>query len=242
MSFKKFSCCFWVIILLVACFFSLTGCKQQTNSESGSSDNLAMELVDYRVASIDDLFTYVKAKIDENYYGESSLELIWDILQKGIQDISGSDEMVTISEISVDVKEKIDAVDTLKVIGRLYGLQEAYEKGILTKKELQELATKNNYGFEKLELSEELSLEIRTSVAKKLEMDAWWDSLDAVQFSPEEIAIYRYYGKYGPSAYVVLFDYGQHPGVSSPAELNIDDVIFYFGQSRFTSQLVVYVK
>ena len=228
-------------VLLMVCMFSLACCSPKNEGADTASDNVNVELIDRKAEAIDDLFAYMQNKMDENFYNEESRDLLLDIMREGVQDISATDDIAKVDTMYSEITQKIDAVDTIKIIGSTYSLQEAYEKGILTKKELQELATKINYGFEKLELSEELSLEIRTAVAKKLESDAW-DSLDYVEFSPEEIAIYRYYGKYGPSAYVVLFDYGQHPGVSSPAELNIDDVIFYFGQSRFTSQLVVYVK
>lgn len=140
MNFEKFSCGFGVIILLVACFFSLMGCKQRTNSESGSSDNVIVELIDYKTTAIDNLFSYVKNVMEENYYSENAYVSILDILQESITHINVADSIANIDIVLKESKEKIAAISTIEILGEFYTLQEAYDKGYLSVEDLQRLA------------------------------------------------------------------------------------------------------
>ena len=234
---KKFYCLFISAILTIGCLFPFAGCNSQGTP---TDDNAVIErqlLNTYKNERIDELFAYVKAKIDENYYSESSRSLILDVLNKGVKDIGVADTIIAIDEVFSNVKTEIDAVDTISVVSGIYTLQEAYEKGMLSKKELKIISTRHNYGYDNSEtLSDELQANLKTLIAWTVTNWGYADIL-----SPEEIVLTKFYGRYG-GVCVISYDYGQYPAVSVPYELEIDGVLFHFGDSRYAYRLVVYVK
>ncbi len=236
---KKFYCLFISAILTIGCLFPFAGCKpQETPTPTDGSAVIELQLLNnHKNESIDELFTYAQTKTDENYYSESSRALMLEILKKGVKDIGGADTIVAIDEVFSNVKAEIDAVDTISVISGIYTLKEAYEKGILTKKDLEIISTRHNYGYSSSEtLSDELKTELKELIAWTVTSWGYEDML-----SPEEIVLNKFYGRYG-AAYVISYDYGQYGALYAPYDLEIDGVLFHFSDSRFANRLVVYVK
>ena len=226
-------------ILTMGCLFPFASCKPQ---ETPTDDSAVIELQllnNHKNESIDELFMYVKAKIDENYYSESSRALILEILKNGVKDIGGADTIVAIDEVFSNVKAEINAVDTERVIGRIYTLQKAYEKGVFTKQDLEIIATRYNYDYSS---SENLSDELQTDLKEAIAWTAtFWDVAEGAWIEPEEIELKEFYGEYG-TACVISYEYGQYKGESNPYDLEIDGVLFHFKDSRYVKRLVVYVK
>lgn len=126
-------------ILTVSCIFSFVSCKpQETPTPTDDSAVIELQLLNnHKNESIDELFAYVKAKIDENYYSESSRALILDILQESIGCINVAENIANVDTIVEEQKGKIGTVATLEVLGEFYTFQEAYDKGYMTVEDLQ---------------------------------------------------------------------------------------------------------
>lgn len=236
MKLKRFFCVLLSNLLVIACAFSLTCCKPQTNGESTTSSNVTVELIDYKVSAIDDLFSYVKSEMDEKDYSEDSYASILEILQESINHIHVTDSIANIDAISKETKEKIAVIPAIGNSGEIYYLQEAYQNGLLTKQELQIIANYRDNGQDCPDsLSEELIEEMKEAWIKKLHKS----SNDLLTVN--DVTITRFYGMYRDS-YVIMLDYGQGTADFVPVELNIDGIIFRFGHPRYMDRLVVYKK
>ena len=126
MNFKKFSCEFWVIILLVACFFSLMGCKQQTNSENGScgSNFFPMEeesmddLEKYKIATqveLQSYIFYISKEMNADYFPEK--EFLLDILNEYNLKIATMTDKMQIDSLDQKTRDTIDIFFAIKKNG-----------------------------------------------------------------------------------------------------------------------------
>lgn len=120
-----------------------------------------------------------------------------------------------------------------------FTLEEAYECGLLTVADLEQIAALRSSGAQSTDaLSEELSNEIKETRAKEIreEPDTMYPELTA-----EDINIRRFYGIYNTYPVVYLSN-KQEMGTAQYYDISRDigGVIFKFGHFRYIDELVLY--
>ena len=122
-----------------------------------------------------------------------------------------------------------------KETGKFYSLRQAYEKGLITHEELEIIADYHNNGI-RLELTDKKIIrKIENLYVKELREE--YENLSDI--TVEDVYIHCFYGVYRNS-YVVVLDYGSGTTEILPADMEIDGVVFHFGQYRYMDRLVVY--
>ena len=119
--------------------------------------------------------------------------------------------------------------------GKFYSIKQAYEKGLITHEELEIIA---DYHHDKIRLEltdKKIIRKIENLYVKELREE--YENLSNI--TVEDVYIRRFYGVYRNS-YVVLLDYGLATTEVSPADMEIDGVVFHFGHYRYINSLVVY--
>jgi len=150
-------------------------------------------------------------------------------------------ESLTSSVESSEESSEVESSEEIVATGEFYTLEEAYEKGLLTKEDLQKIADirKGIQSSPNEKLSDELAAEIKEARAKELREQP--DTLFP-NITSEKLLI-RFLGFFNNNAVVSLTNVLEGGlGVDYDVTLDIDGVIFKFTMRYQIKNLVVYVK
>ena len=140
-----------------------------------------------------------------------------------------------------DSAQQNSAQQTPTPQGNFYTLSEAYEKGLLTIEDLQQIAGYRNKGQNSPEtLDEQLANEIKEVRARNIREapDSYFPNITA-----ENIIIAHFYGTYNGNPVMHLSNGLQLvPGVDQNISIDIGGVIFRFGHRLYVDGLVIYEK
>ena len=146
------------------------------------------------------------------------------------------------SSVESSEESSTDSSEEIVATGEFYTLEEAYEKGLLTKEDLQKIADVHNSAIKPDltdQLSNELATEIKEAYAKELR-----EQPDTIfpNITSEKLLIY-FFGFFNNNAVVSLTNVLEGGlGVDYDISLDIDGVIFKFTMRYQIKNLVVYVK
>ncbi len=124
--------------------------------------------------------------------------------------------------------------------GVILKLEEAYELGLISREELQQIADYNN----RIEGSPYNVTEIRKSTqkgickayAKFLENENDWENVDV-----KHVRVRRFYGRYG-NAVVVDMSLGNTLLLTIERDVEIDGILFHFVRSYKLGDILVFIE
>lgn len=124
------------IVLMGILALSLCGCggtEQQAVVERAA-------LEEAKAVAISETVGYVQNKHDENFYADESLTELLAELEKGTAAIEAATSIAAVQEATAAFKRRIDAVEPLKAPGKFLYLQDAYDAGYITERDLRQMA------------------------------------------------------------------------------------------------------
>ena len=185
------------------------------------------------------LFAFVGcSNIDET---QQKIEDLQQILQtqtellRELQNTNASNA-TQIANLTEEIAKLQDQIDTMEKMGiewfETFTMEEAYEKGIITKENLQSIADLYN-SYTSLPLSE-----LDADVAKRIKITKLYKINEAIA-TIDDVRLERFYGVFGgdQSVYAVCTSYRYGGYLDDMMDLDIDGVIFY----GYSDPVTIYV-
>ena len=141
-----------------------------------------------------------------------------------------------IANLTEEIAKLQDQIDTMEKMGiewfETFTMEEAYEKGIITKENLQSIADLYN-SYTSLPLSE-----LDADVAKRIKITKLYKINEAIA-TIDDVRLERFYGVFGgdQSVYAVCTSYRYGGYLDDMMDLDIDGVIFY----GYSDPVTIYV-
>ena len=146
-------------------------------------------------------------------------------LLRELQNTNASN-LTQIANLTEEIAKLQDQIDTMEKMGiewfETFTMEEAYEKGIITKENLQSIADLYN-SYTSLPLSE-----LDADVVKRIKITNLYKINEAIA-TIDDVRLERFYGVFGgdQSVYAVCTSYRYGGYLDDMMDLDIDGVIFY---------------
>ncbi|MCL2678460.1 MAG: hypothetical protein FWE85_05350, partial [Clostridiales bacterium] len=173
--------------------------------------------------NLDEYKTTAKAEIENcvivSDYSAENWAVVLELIEDGKAAITAATNKAGVDSSVTEAKTQIDAVEKEKKMGASYSLQEAFDKGLLTKEDLQNIAYYHN--DDSMPVFPE---SLDAGIAEAIKRD--FVHHENCQDKAHEIEI-KYYGTYDDSVAVLIYCQLSYAGVLYNE--TVDDVFFYYG-------------
>lgn len=184
----------FISTIIILTFLLLVACESNTI------------LIEYKTSAKDVIQDFAEER--QEGFSESEWLAVIDIVAIGKLAIDEAEDMLSIDEVVMTVKQEINDV-TLGFVGEFYNLQEAFENGLLIKDDLESIANYNNdYSMSANidPLSPKIEKGIKETKAYDLRNETYFDgTLILPEAKAGNITIYRYYGEYNGCYAIMIY-------------------------------------
>lgn len=197
----KRTAAFILSLIMVCCLFAVfAGC-----SDDGTIKDLQQQIEEMKTQQ-----NSQQDKIDELEQKNGNLINRVDELEN--ENDSLANRVEELEKKNVDLMRRVDELEQQAYVGKFYSLDEAYDKSMITRDDLQTIA---NYHNNLTNCSEELSNLVETLIKGRAAFDLRNDEKHPVsEASAQGIRIIKYYGEYNGCYAVIL----ENQYVAYPAE------------------------
>lgn len=209
---KKIILGFFITSLIMIGVFGLVGCDDDP-------------LKSYKDLGKTEIQTYADAKGQDNYSADD-WAVICNTVATGKAAVDAAESTDEVDNAVVTTKAEINKVQQ-KELGMFYTLQEAYDEGLLTVEDLQQIANYHANGTSPTgELSTEITNKIKELAAKNMRESEITPVEDA---KAADFSILRYYGVYNEIVALMINDpYHEYPAEDLDINETIAGVLFHY--------------
>ena len=183
---KKIILGFFITSLIMIGVFGLVGCDDDP-------------LKSYKDLGKTEIQTYADAKGQDNY-STDDWAVICNTIATGKAAVDAAESTDEVDAAVTNTKAKISKVRK-EGLGRVYNLQEAYDEGLLTVEDLQQIANYHN--------NETLPTDILSEDIISKFKELWVEDLHAATHTDaniDDVTILKYYGTYNGSVAFMVID------------------------------------